>query len=146
VATDALVVDASVAVKWLLRDEEHAREALLVLERFADGQLDLFAPSQIRYEVPSAIAVATRQRQPRLSPELGRLAIVRFLGLPISTVDDDQLIVDAYALSHRFNVALYDALYLALSERLDLPMIFADRKLRDRLPRLGSVLWIASYR
>ncbi len=50
----ALVLDASVAVKWHLKDEDYAAEAALLLEDFGQGELELVAPAQIRYEVPSA--------------------------------------------------------------------------------------------
>ena len=58
-APSALVVDASVAVKWHLGDEEHADQAVQLLQRFAQGDVELLAPTQIRYEVPSAITAAT---------------------------------------------------------------------------------------
>jgi len=116
-----------------------------VLERFAGGQLSLFAPSQIRYEVASAITVATRGGQTRLSVELGRQAIQKFLSLGLRLVDDDELIVNAYDLVHRYSCTLYDALYLALSQRLQIPLLIADRRLHQRIGQLPEVVWIADY-
>ena len=71
---ELLVVDASVASKWHLPDEAAADIAFLLLDRFADGTVQLIAPQHIRSEVPSAITVATRGRQPRLTPEQGNAA------------------------------------------------------------------------
>ena len=53
-----LVVDASVVVKWHLRDEEFVDLALRVLQDYQDGRIDLLAPDHVRYEVPNAIRVA----------------------------------------------------------------------------------------
>ena len=107
-----IVVDASVAAKWHLVDEEGAEQALALLERFANGEIDLWAPDQIRYEVPSAITVATLGRTPRLPVRVGRQAIEHFLDLGINTVNDADLILVAFDFVHRHGCAIYDALYL----------------------------------
>jgi predicted nucleic acid-binding protein len=144
-AAEALVVDASLAVKWHLLDEEHAQEAALLLRRFMQGEIDLVAPTHLRYEVPSAIIVATLGRDPRLTAQQGREAIEDFLALGLRTVNTDTLILAAYPLVHQYGIAFYDALYLALSQQLDLPFITADGKLYQRLSQLPSVIWIGDY-
>ncbi|HLB12681.1 MAG TPA: type II toxin-antitoxin system VapC family toxin [Dehalococcoidia bacterium] len=141
----ALVVDASVAAKWHLTDEEHTDKARLLLPGFASGLIDLWAPNYIRYEVPSAIAAAARGRAPRISPEQGMEAIGEFLSLGLKTVDTAELISDAYLLVHRHDCAFYDALYLALAQILDAPLITADRKLYQRISELPKVIWIGDY-
>jgi len=80
-----------VAVKWNLGDEEHAHKAILLLTRFARGQTDLFAPDYIRYEVPSAITVATQGRGARITQVQGKEAIEEFLNLGVRTVDSGRL-------------------------------------------------------
>ena len=142
---DAVVVDASVAAKWHLTDEEHAAPALLLLDRFSRGAVELHAPEYIRYEVPSAITAATIGRKPRLTPELAEQAIERFLRLGLTTHDSDQLVREAFLLFRRYGCALYDGLYLALSQRLRLPLVIADRKLYRRVGHLPEVVWIAEY-
>jgi predicted nucleic acid-binding protein len=141
----ALVVDASVAAKWHLVDEEESDKALAVLERFADGDLILWAPDQIRYEVPSAITVATAGRNPRMDVAVGRQAIEQFLALGLSTASDANLILAAYDLVHLHGCALYDALYVALAERLGIPLVTADRRLFNRVRHLPYVVWIGDY-
>jgi predicted nucleic acid-binding protein len=144
-APQAMVVDASVAVKWHLSDEEDAEAAALLLTRFSEQAVDLVAPDQIRYEVPNAIAVATIGQNPRLTPEQGREALEEFLGLGLPTVADNELISEAYPLVHQYGIAFYDALYLALAERLAIPLITADRRLYNRVRQLPSVIWIGDY-
>src|SRR5262245_20825821 len=142
---EALVVDASVATKWHLTDEDHAAEALDILERFARGELTLVAPEQIRYEVPSAIAAATLGTGARLPVDLARLAIEKFLALGIETRRGDDLILAAYPLVHQHGIAFYDALYLALAQQLALPLVLADRRLHQRIRDLPEVVWIGDY-
>ncbi len=139
------VVDASVAVKWHLKDEEYSQESALLLTRFAQGQLELIAPFHIAYEVASAVSVATLGQQPRLSQAEGRDAIEEFLALGISLIHDDRLILEAYPIVHRHRCAFYDALYLALAQRLSIPLVIADRRLHQRVGHLPDVVWIGDY-
>lgn len=74
--TEALVIDASVAVKWALLDEEHAGQARMLLVRALQGTLTFIAPGHIRYEVPSAIWAATRGARPRLTTADGERSAI----------------------------------------------------------------------
>lgn len=142
---EAAVVDASVAVKWHLTDEEDADKAADLLAQFVRGQIVLVAPDQIRYEVPSAIAAATLGRRPRLTPGQGRDAVEEFLALGVRTIGDQELILAAYSLVHQYGCAFYDALYLALAQRLQLSLVTADRKLYQRVGYLPEVVWVGDY-
>ena len=58
-----LVIDASVALKWRLRDEEATSQADTLLEDFLAGKLALRTPTLFDYEIANALRVAvTRQR------------------------------------------------------------------------------------
>src|SRR3954451_7749546 len=144
--TDTIVVDASVAVKWHLNDEEHAEAAARLLTRFGRGELILVAPDHIRYEVPAAITVATIGTQPRLTVQQGQEAIEEFLALGLTTVGTDDLILAAYPLVHRYNIALYDALYVALASRFQCGFVTADRRLYQCIRQVTGVVWISDSR
>lgn len=140
----SFVLDASVATKWLLRDEQVVAAADQVLNGFRDGRIDLVAPNQIRYEVVSAIRSATRRE--RLTLGQGRTAVALFLSFGIPTVDDDDLLVAGFEQALRFGCSLYDGVYVALAESIGRPLLFADLRLRhafgDAFP-LGP--WIEDY-
>ncbi|MGH2350384.1 MAG: type II toxin-antitoxin system VapC family toxin [Chloroflexota bacterium] len=144
-AAEALVVDASVAAKWHLKGEVYNDQAQLLLARLSRGETALAAPSQIRFEVPSAITAATLGAASRLSVEEGQRAITEFLSLPLVTYDGPDLILDAYTLVHQYGIALYDALYFALAQQLDVRLITADRRLHRRIRHLPNVLWLGDY-
>jgi predicted nucleic acid-binding protein len=137
---EAFVVDASVAAKWYLRDEPDVDRALLLLMRFGRGKSRLVAPEAIRLEVASFITVATRGREPRLTPAQGRAALDALSVLRIETVASHALIRPAYEL-----VLRYDAVYLALAQHLGLPFITADRRLYLKIRSLPEAIWIAQY-
>lgn len=140
-----MVVDASVAVKWLVRDEEHTDKARLLLRRFGQGETALVVPGHLRYEVSSAVTAATLGRAPRLQPEEAREAIEEFLALPLETMDTNEHILLAYSLVHQYGCAFYDALYLALSQRLSAPLITADRRFYQRVQSVSGIVWLGDY-
>jgi predicted nucleic acid-binding protein len=141
----ALVVDASVAAKWHLRDEQHATAALALLTHFTAGQVALFAPEHIRYEVAATLTSATLGNRPRLRRRVAERSIDAFLALGVQTVGTDALIRDAFRLVHQYRVAFYDALYLALARDLDIPLITADRRFYQRVRQLPTMIWIENY-
>ncbi|MCL4543209.1 MAG: type II toxin-antitoxin system VapC family toxin [Chloroflexi bacterium] len=142
---ETLVVDASVATKWHLTGEEDTATARLILQRYAQGEIQLLAPSHICYEVPSAITAATLGRSARLSPEEGREAIAEFLSLNLPTVETSALVLSSYSLVQEHHIAFYDGLYLALSQALELPLVTADRRFYERIRQLPNIVWISDY-
>lgn len=49
-----IVVDTSVVVKWFV-EEEYSREARLLRDAYANGLIDIVAPSLLPYEVLNAL-------------------------------------------------------------------------------------------
>ena len=141
-----VVVDASVAVKWLLRDEEHTEPARLLLRRFAQGEAQLIVPAHLRYEVSSAITAATLGRLPRLGKPEAQEIIEEFLSLPLKSIDTDEMILSAFILVHQYGCAFYDALYLALAQGLPATLITADRKFYQSVRQLPDIVWVGDYR
>lgn len=136
------VLDASVATKWFLNDEENAAEADWLLQSFRDGRIDLVAPDHIRYEVPNAIRNAIRTR--RVSENEGIEAVDEFFSWGIRVVAADDIIVAGMSMALRFDCALYDGVYLALAETLNSDLVYADKRLRNtRGDRFPLALWIA---
>ncbi len=139
-----VVVDASVATKWHLRDEESSDAADALLAEFREGRVYLIAPEQIRYEVASAIRNAVRMR--RLSATAARTVIADFLAWRLPTVSDDDLVLLAFDLAVRFGCSLYDGLYLGLAESMGCPLVYADRRLHNALGgRFPWARWLADY-
>jgi predicted nucleic acid-binding protein len=139
---DAWVVDASVAAKWYLRDEEHVAPSLALLRSYQHGITALTAPHFIRYEVARSLLRAGQEA--RLSEEDARQQLENFLGLQIHMEEEpDSRLFAAQALSRSLRVGFYDALYLALAEEAGCRFVTADaelyRRVRDDLP---YVTWI----
>lgn len=144
-STQVLVIDASVAVKWHLSGEEDADKAELLLRRHAQEQVQLIAPTHLRYEVASAITVATRGRQPRLTQQQGQDAIADFLRLDLPTVDTAELIAAAYTLVHRHGGSFYDSLYLALAQDIRAVLVTADNGFYRIVGHLPEAIRLSDY-
>lgn len=138
------VVDASVAVKWVLRDEPDTQPADALLADFREGRVQLVAPVHLCYEVPSAVCNAVRSR--RLSSIEGRVAVDDFLSWKVPTVDDSELIAAGYDQALRFGCSLYDGTYLALAEQVSGILVHADLRLRNGLgTSFPRALWLSDY-
>lgn len=124
-----IVVDASVAVKWLFpgRGEAAAQELL-------SGSEQLAGPSLIRVEVAAAVARKARSRE--IEMEDAEAA----LDLWLRTIRDQVIVLfpdephlpRALSLSTALALPLQDCLYLALAQRLDASLITADRRFAAR--------------
>ena len=139
-----LVVDASVAVKWYLRDEEHLREADLLLDHQEEELIELVAPRQIRVEVASSFRRAALRGRISASEVDG--LIVDWLETHLTLVDNEPLLLKATRLWLRHGCTLFDGLYIACAAQTQAPLVTADeRLLRTIGNRPGLLLSLADY-
>ena len=131
------VVDASVAVKWLL-PEPGSDEAQSLL----DSGENLAGPGLMAVEVAAALARKSRLKE--IAPQDADAALELWLqsladGL-VEIVRDEADLRGAFRLARALNHQLQDCLYLALSERLQATFVTADaefeRKARQVYPNI----------
>lgn len=138
-----IVIDASVAAKWQLSDERDARNAVRMLDDYADGTLDFVAPRFFLFEVANVLNKAVSIG--RLTEAAGCEALDMVQNLEISLVEFPSA-AEAYQLARRYRRSVYDSLYLASAERLDLELWTGDRKLYNGVrDQLSFVRWIGDY-
>jgi predicted nucleic acid-binding protein len=126
-----LVVDASVAVQWVLDQSGSARASAL---READS---LIAPTLIAAEIGSAIWKAVRRRDVSRSDAL--IAIDAAL-LPIEAlVPMEELRTRALDIAIDLQHPIYDCFYLALAERERVPLVCADGPLIEKAKKLKAI-------
>ncbi len=120
------VVDASVAVEYLLRTPSGRRIENVIHDR------QLAAPEMLDAEI---LSILRRHVASEKVPASRAETLLRDLeAVPIRRVPHRRLVVTAW--KHRHNVSAYDALYVALAELLDAPLLTADGRLM-RAPNLG---------
>lgn len=118
-----IVLDASAAIDFLLAGGGHGGP---LAERIVGASPDLAAPHLIDVET---IQVLRRYVAKGLvSAERAALAIADLTDLPLQRYPHTPLLPRAFAL--RANLTMYDAIYLALAEALNAPLLTRDAALR----------------
>jgi len=131
------VIDANIAVYAVLPSIFHD-VAWRFLERLVQEEVDLQVPHLWLAEVTTSIRkIAVRTG---LSSESALLALETALSLPVEVVSEDAwLCSQAYRWAERLGqMAVYDAIYVALAEHLDALFYTADRALAARCWQVGA--------
>ena len=114
------VVDASVAVAWALKDEDHP-DAIAAIERLMTDQA--FVPILWWYELRNVLVV--NERRGRIAPAETELFLRDLASVKIifDTATDQAPVL---ALAWRHRLTFYDAAYLELALRLPAPLATLD--------------------
>ena len=133
-----MILDASVAVKWLVPEDHSETAAALV------GQTDIFVPTLFHSEVANALWKKARRDEIRLEEIIAHLAEVPLL---VTTLDETEAMPRALAMAADLEHPVYDCVYLALAEARDDFVLTADLRfvtriattsLADRVKELGK--------
>ena len=116
-----IVVDASTLVEVLLR----ARGAQAIEDRLFENGQTLHAPHLIDVEIAHAIRRYAISGQ--IKGDRGRAALAILAALPLNRYPHGFLLPRIWDL--RNNLTAYDAVYIALAETLQVPLITRDRRL-----------------
>ncbi len=117
------VLDASVAVAWLL-GEETASRADLALVRLEDDEA--LVPNLWHLELRNGLLVAVRRGRFTADGPAERLNAL--YDLPIRTDMDPDMDI-AFALAEKHGLSFYDAIYLELAKRHAAPLATLDKAL-----------------
>lgn len=121
-----LVIDASVAVKWLVLEEMSD-----VAKELSGAPVRLVAPRLILTEVANALARRAVSGTLTLQQAASHFKSLRQY-LP-ELIDVDDLIAPALEYACMFRHPIYDLIYLETARRLDAQLITADRRFAAKL-------------
>jgi len=116
-----LVVDASALLEVLLRTPAGAA----VERRLFDSRQALHAPHLLDVEVAQVIRRYAANGE--IDQERGRAALADLADFPVRRYPHDFLLPRVWEL--RNNLTAYDAVYVALAEALDAPLLTRDQRL-----------------
>ena len=129
-----IIVDASVAVKWVVSEPGSAEAAALLKQR-------LGAPALWLSEASNALWAKVMRRQ--LSPDEARGQAADLADAPVTAIALPGLLPDAMSMALELEHPIYDCFYLALAERETADLVTADRRL---IARLAGSPWAATCR
>lgn len=136
-----IVIDASVVIKWYLRDEELGQKAMDLLNKYISKDLDFLAPSLLEYEVINGLRVA--QKRGRIKKETIFSAVDGFMNLDVQSKNLSNLYSDVLHYCNIYNCSAYDAGYLAVAHSTSAPFITADERLYNMVKKdLNWVKWL----
>lgn len=119
-----IVVDASVAVKWLISEDDSVAASSL-------RTFPLLAPDLLLVEVASILWKKVRLGEVPASIAQAALPVLEETG--IGLVTNKALVGIALELACDLNHSPYDMFYVALAIDRDIPLITADRRLVNRV-------------
>lgn len=120
------VLDASVAVKWVL-PEEDSPKALSLRDDFRNGVHELIAPDTLPIEVAHALTRAERKNVIAQTEAIIKLADLYSLQPRLHPYLP--LLPRAVELSSMMRIGVYDCLYVALAENEACNLVTADERL-----------------
>ena len=118
------VIDASIAVKWFL-NEEDTNEALKIRDAHVNGEIVIIVPDLIFLEALNAL------KYKKLDKESLNNVNENLWGLQLHVEKMNPYILDkAISISLEYDLTLYDSMYAAISQIHSCPLITADKKLK----------------
>jgi predicted nucleic acid-binding protein len=141
-----VVVDASVALKWVL-EEPYTSEATALLAEWEERGVEILVPALLSYEVSNALFKRVRRGELTIEEAKEGLEAV-LVALPAPADEPHEVIyARALELAHRFGrPASYDAHYLALAELEGCELWTADETLRNAVKEdISWVRWIGEF-
>lgn len=135
-----LVVDASVAVKWFVRDsndEEDVTPAVNILIGVGKNSVELIQPPHWMAEVTAVLS--------RLQPGLTDDAIDLLDAMEISTAADSNVYKLASHFAAGLNHHLFDTLYHALAIQEKATLVTADYRYFRKSKHHGSICMLTDF-
>ena len=132
------VIDASVAVKWLV-PEIHAERSMRLLKE----NHGLMAPDLVFAEIGNVLLKKSRMGE--IETEAALEMLTDFKGIPLQIYKTDALLEFAWDIAGTYNRSFYDSLYIALSMKTACRMVTADLKLFNSLKTTSvskHILWV----
>lgn len=135
------VLDASVAIKWVI-NEPGSPEARRLRDICLPRGDELIAPEYFAVEVANVLTKA--QRRGVISSGQLSLKLVDLIVNGPELFPTFNLIFRAVEIATEARIGLYDCLYVALAEREDCELITADERLKRALPD-GPIVVLSEF-
>jgi predicted nucleic acid-binding protein len=130
-----VVLDCSMTMAWFFEDEKTTRSESLLMTLAQDNTA--IVPALWVWEVSNVLLVAERAKRITRAQALGFMQMLTILPIKV----DDKAVQAAhgsvYELALEHHLSSYDAAYLDIAMRRQLPLATLDKKLIQAAKRLG---------
>jgi|SRR3989344_1563620 len=128
---NALVLDASVIIKWFTKEEKR-KEAIELRDKYTNEEIDIVVPDLILYEISNAL-----RYNPNFDENDVKEALKSLLDIGITIITPTQEILEkSIDLAFSNNISIYDSIYISLAEIIGFNLITADEKLYNKVNKI----------
>jgi predicted nucleic acid-binding protein len=134
----SFVLDTSIALAWCFEDEQ-TEPVMNLLDRVTET--GAFAPSLWPLEALNGLLVAERKKRIQAGLRHRYADFLRDLPIRVDTETADKAWTATVELAERHRLSLYDAAYLELALRRNLPLATLDQDLAKAAKALGTTVF-----
>ena len=139
------IVDSSVVAKWVLPETDSAHAKLLIAEIALKGERLIILDLAL---VEVANAIWKKHHRGLTTLEEARQALDDLLQVPVHAEAANRLLKPALEIAAKYDLAVYDSLFVALCQDLGLPGVTADeplhRVIHNDFPQIDLLRnWVA---
>jgi predicted nucleic acid-binding protein len=116
-----LVVDANIFLAVALNEPEKNQ----IIQLTAGARL--IAPEVLLYEIGNALSAMMKRQRLTYQQTTRAFSIIGLIPVVLEKAD----IMQALKISHSFNTYAYDAYYLEVAHRLQIPLMTLDQKMKN---------------
>lgn len=117
-----IIVDASVIIKWLFRDEEDSVAAFELYEKHVNKVEEILVPQIIIYEIANVLATKSKIKPKRIKSSMN---FIYEANLIIHQEKNDELI-QAAILAKKYKTSVYDMVYAVIAKNKKRILVTAD--------------------
>ncbi len=121
------VLDSSVALAWVLPDESNATLDGL-FDKLADDMA--FVPPVWPLEIGNVLLVAVKRGRLTVRDRIRLVRELKALPVEIDATSTERSLEETLALAQKYDLTTYDASYIELAQRREVPLATLDNKLR----------------
>ncbi len=119
-----IVVDTSVAIKWLIADEEGHNEAMALYKNHIERIEEIFVPGLFYIEAANALATNSAFSEDDIAEGMEFLLTAHFKEQQITP----KMIIEAALLAKKYKTSVYDMLYAVIAKSHNATLITADKR------------------
>jgi predicted nucleic acid-binding protein len=126
-----IIVDANIILAVILNEPDNVQ----IIE--STKGVDFVAPDVLPYEIGNALSSALKKHKITENEVLQAFQLFKIVPVRLVKVN----ILHALVLSNRFKSYAYDAYYLEVAQRLNLPLITFDEAMKTNAKVLNLKIW-----
>jgi predicted nucleic acid-binding protein len=133
---DRYVVDANIVIQRLIVEQDSPQVKVL-FDQMISGT-ELIVPEFCRLECTNVLWKQVRFQG--MPADVAEGLLVQLIALPLTVTAIQHLMTRSLQIGLRYELAIYDSIYIAMAERLDCELITIDRRQANAARLLGVKL------